>query len=646
MKENTTKSFRNGFQRSLQIQQQEMLVVSKQSLYVLSHVCNKEKMIGEAHKCLDRIDLYIDEQQKRDEELFTKTMNDLVETDSTNIQSSSSPSDLALEGPKKKDMYDIKSRAQLVRAKARCGEIAERINLAFSKIMLINGSTSSVVPEEDQNSFNIHFEQLVQLSTTINSNESAVGVGDKYLNQTPLNQDNENTMGLVYVAARTIFMHRIRQMSLNDGVIIKDPFTSLLRAYPLDNERYLFVLLEHLNSLVVAIQSSKNEKFSSQVLVEIEQQSRSVGRDFILKLKSMMVPVFEDAKNSRSMSDSFLLPQDLNSNHEKLMEASREFFTRAVAFHHHLNDEHSKTIEWCDMLIEVLFLSQTKDDSVNHNPCNQDLLSKEKWDKTLSGIMAIKALALTMSSHYGSGLKTAREAWGKCGTEVGNVVTLFFCSIRYEASSNQKSKDLDINHNILLELDTCTSQFLSLCKINESNIPCEIKLLDVFPVMCNTCLQHQNGFSKDLLLGLEKRWLELLIKSLCSSFSRRKGDVVEIENIYSKEQNVFDILCMFLVNFEHVLAMALEQNEYNFLDQRCQNLDSILEGVLYLLVIVRDNILSEKNQEDPFVSMEEYGENGNCTLLFEIPVVKRSIGSPKQCIWIGEYQMKSIIVKI
>ena len=638
MKGNSRKHSSNGFHQSLQIQQQEMLVVSKQSLYVLSHVCNKENMIDEAHKCLDRIELYIDEQKNRDEELFTNTMNDLVDKDAAGIHSFSNPSDLALEGPKKKDMSEIKSRAQLARAKARCGEIAERINLAFSKIMLINGSTASAVSEEDKKNFNIIFERLVQLSATMNSNESDFGVGETYLNQTPLNQDNENTMDLVFVAARTIFMHRIRQMLSNNNVIIEDPFSKLLRAYQPDNERYLFVMLEHLNSLLVAIQSSKNEKVSSHLLAKIEQQSRSVGRDFIMKLKSLMVPVFKDAKNSLGVNDSYLLPQDFNGNNEKLMEASREFFTRAVAFHHHLNDEHNKTIEWCDMLIEVLLLSQTKDAaSTQHKICDQDSTSKGTWDKNLSGIMAIKALALTMSSHYGSGLKSAREAWKKCDTDVSNVVTLFFCSIRYEASSRQKSTDLDINHNILLELDTCTSQFLRLCKTGETNISCEMKLLDIFPVMCNICLQHEKSFSENLLLGLEKRWLEALIKSLCAFFSGQKSDELEIEKLYSEEQNVFDILSAFLVNFENVLAMALDQREYSFLDQQCQNLDGILEGVLYLLLIVRDNISSEKFQEHSSdMQVEEDSEKGNCSLLFEITIVERRIGSPKQCIWIGE----------
>mmetsp|Transcript_28131 Transcript_28131/g.37420 ORF Transcript_28131/g.37420 Transcript_28131/m.37420 type:complete len:85 (-) Transcript_28131:21-275(-) len=77
-----------------------MIVVSKESFYVLSHVCQAIGKQVEAHKCLDRIELYIDEQKKRDDELFTKTINCLGHLGNEADQNDTSVdlSNLALEG--------------------------------------------------------------------------------------------------------------------------------------------------------------------------------------------------------------------------------------------------------------------------------------------------------------------------------------------------------------------------------------------------------------------------------------------------------------------------------------------------------------------------------------------------------------------
>ena len=81
-----------------------MLVVSKESFYVLSHVCQEMGECVEAQKCLDRIERYIDEQRKKEEELYVKTMKhagelgDKVELTKSSMSSIGSSSDLALAG--------------------------------------------------------------------------------------------------------------------------------------------------------------------------------------------------------------------------------------------------------------------------------------------------------------------------------------------------------------------------------------------------------------------------------------------------------------------------------------------------------------------------------------------------------------------
>jgi phage shock protein A len=83
---------------SSQVHEQEMLVVSKQSFHVLSHVCRSVDKFEEASKCLDRIELYINEQRSRDDELYSQTMVQLSGRDRGSTAFHQGSSTFALEG--------------------------------------------------------------------------------------------------------------------------------------------------------------------------------------------------------------------------------------------------------------------------------------------------------------------------------------------------------------------------------------------------------------------------------------------------------------------------------------------------------------------------------------------------------------------
>ena len=82
---------------ALEIQEQEMLVVSKQSFHILSHVCRLVKKFEDAKQCLDRIEAYLDEQRKHDDELYNETMSQLTSR-SRSLSLHSTSSVFALEG--------------------------------------------------------------------------------------------------------------------------------------------------------------------------------------------------------------------------------------------------------------------------------------------------------------------------------------------------------------------------------------------------------------------------------------------------------------------------------------------------------------------------------------------------------------------
>lgn len=86
-----------------QVQEQEMLVLSKQIFHILSYVWRQVRKFDEANKCLDRIEAYIDEQRIRDDDLYDKTMARLVDRDqgSGSIYARRVSSTFALEGKSK-----------------------------------------------------------------------------------------------------------------------------------------------------------------------------------------------------------------------------------------------------------------------------------------------------------------------------------------------------------------------------------------------------------------------------------------------------------------------------------------------------------------------------------------------------------------
>lgn len=85
--------------KSFQIQEQEMLVLSKQCFYVMSHVCKSVGKIDEAKKCLDRIEIYIDEQKQKDSEQYKDAMKRITKSDKYHTENiGSNLSGFALEG--------------------------------------------------------------------------------------------------------------------------------------------------------------------------------------------------------------------------------------------------------------------------------------------------------------------------------------------------------------------------------------------------------------------------------------------------------------------------------------------------------------------------------------------------------------------
>ena len=91
-------SIPNNVRRSFEIQEQEMLVLSKQSFYVLSHVYKSTHKIDEAKKCLDQIEKYVDEQIRKDDKQYKDILKQFSEAEAKENVPFAGLSGFALEG--------------------------------------------------------------------------------------------------------------------------------------------------------------------------------------------------------------------------------------------------------------------------------------------------------------------------------------------------------------------------------------------------------------------------------------------------------------------------------------------------------------------------------------------------------------------
>ena len=101
---------------------------------MLSHIFQSSGKQEKALQCLDMIEQYMNEQKDRDDELYATAMSK-VDKD---LFSEGNITASALEGPKKQDKLDIKSRASTVRANAKTRHAQEKATLAFCRLMIYN----------------------------------------------------------------------------------------------------------------------------------------------------------------------------------------------------------------------------------------------------------------------------------------------------------------------------------------------------------------------------------------------------------------------------------------------------------------------------------------------------------------------------
>ena len=206
--------------------------------------------------------------------------------------------------------------------------------------------------------------------------------------------------------------------------------------------------------------------------------------------------------------------------------------------------------------------------------------------------------------------KSSRDAWAKV-TNIDTFVNLFHCCLCHEAKHS--------TCDTLLELDTAIND-LSL-----SNI------LAAFPRLSNSCVDNGAGIAGMVLLGLQERWVKMLVCSkmlhqvLQEKSGERSDDILHSLGGHS----VFDCLRAYLANFEHVVTVQKDLDDEKIL-KHCLALLQVITTVLgFIVTNIRDVKLVEINRSR---RKRKEGEP-EFVLIWDDDTVKEFVGNRADCVW-------------
>lgn len=651
-------SVTSSIKRSCQIQEQEMLVLSKQNFYVLSHVYKSMQKIEEAKKCLDRIEMYVDDQIKKDDKQFKEIMKRFSESETNENEPFTSLAGFALEGtligldrihkdfistiysliissllqgPKKQDIAEIKARAASARKRAKYAEKMERLNLAYCRIML--GCQSTKVSDEEEKQTDSQFKAMVRLVKELDSSNARELESPS--NTFTFPSKPGNVIDLIFSAARSIYTRRERVSGKEKS---GNPYEMLFAVYGRGHDKHIVILLEFFNVLLVLAHNLRgvDEKSFVERVEKIDSQAIDIGKQLLSYIRQKLTKTSRDSGliNSTLFSNS---DHSSEPNLTQTIKDSREYFSLALSIYYSSGKDYAVAVEWCDLLIEILLISQQFS-----RQNDREEIAHECSERVISEVIATKALSLSMTNCHGAALKAAREAYEKCGTEVGNVVTLFHCSVHYEVNSIQESSEYQTYDNTLFELDNAMSHFLATAKLvspfEEAGLN---KILDAFPVMFNTVTKLELDRFGPLQLGLQKRYVDLLVEYFSSMISKGEWNIHDVsisETTIPGNNNIFKVLCSYLTTFEKILTSSDHLPGTKLIVGQYQLLQKTLDSVLKLLVELRDVCNKSKDSLSQFsVSFEDIQESQDDEmLLFQKGNIAVYVGSNEDCLWIGK----------
>ena len=657
--------------QALQVQEQEMLVVAKQSLYVLSHVSVETGHADHAQVCLSQVEKYINEQRDRSDAQYTATMKNLNDDAKSRLFASSSfaGSDL-LEGPKQQDKADIKARIEAARHREKQTELKERANLAFNKITLLHRASS--LGRENGHKVDAEFKTLQQMVLSLSPDDASsgpsLGGGNSMASVTTMmassgtkrkmtEQGGSEEMfgGLLLRAAREIRSRRLLATNTvtNDSSCLGNPYETLLEKVDKRHPKHLFVILDHMRAVLTAIQKLSEKHGNDSIVysagdIDLDALALSIAKQYIKGFQAHQQSL---SSTGASASESTLFAGPSSATKDlcrSLLQESITQFSRALSLYHVADDRHEICHQWADLLIDSM--QQLRDMEGNDG-------SQQSMDGTLAELLSIKAYALSASGEHTLGLRTARKAWEiserTSKPSLHSAGILFHSALLQETSHSQSGDGMNNSSSrsggqstscdALLELDSAVSCLFQAYgdKTMDSGLSIAEELLESFKPLARLCLEKQNSPGGDrLLLGVQERWIKLFGKSKSIVDAIKNGEPAD--GSFTDMPGSASLLSILRGYLQAIQTRASKQVATGSIAPP-EALDGVLESALSIILLARDRNLgtkttkpSSKKGKKRKKKRKTFDSGNNFTLIWDDHVTEVVIGGHVDCIHIAE----------
>jgi len=448
--------------------------------------------------------------------------------------------------------------------------------------------------------------------------------------------NNHDVFELALTATRIVRVRRLTEEAEGlkpNNVDFLNPYNILLETYKKGHQKYLSIVLDQLNAILTTIQILKEKK--SKTSIKLNSAGLALGKNLLKEMEHSLSSSFSEKRKPESDTTLFLDPKCIHNVADEVIRESRTQFARAVSFYR-ISDCHSLCAEWAGLLSSILQLIQKT------NFITKEQISKQEADKVTAEIMGVRAHELALSGNYAAGVKAARDAWDMHHS-VHNLVVLFHCVAVQEIKTKIDLIEVtNASCDALLELDNCLN-----CLFSASDASASVnEILAVFPILSNSCIEHEIDGGGPLLLGVQSRWVELLVRSdsVNKELKRSKEKKDNTENMQQQLPlsppggiSVFCILRAHLSNFEHSMRKSVSKKNERWIVQNSDSMFRMLDDVLRLLRKIRDrrNKRNSKQNEGEKIPKKEAGEE-DYTLIWQHSATKSLVGDHKDCVWIAE----------
>ena len=219
--------------------------------------------------------------------------------------------------------------------------------------------------------------------------------------------------------------------------------------------------------------------------------------------------------------------------------------------------------------------------------------------------------------------------------------TLFHCTLIHEIKYSTS--------DTLLELDTAVNDLL----LNGFSTD---EIIAAFPQLSNSCVDNGKGVAELVLLGVQERWIKMLLASSTLLQALQEKTKEPNEKLFGLSgHNVMEVLRAYLENFEYVIAIQEEQDKHKALvhcetllqGDVCHTIFRFLYNAplffylsdLYILLVIEIALgfivttLRDTKQKVQKSRRKKKEEEPQFILIWDDDVVKKLVGNRQDCVW-------------